>query len=129
MLIQFLLPNFEFSDDRGSLVQLAREGYRQINVVSSKAGVFRGGHYHALNQEVFYVISGRFTLVVLKEGIEETYEMKTGDFFAVPPFVVHSFTYLEDTLLLGLYDRGVELPDGSKDIISWEETGSYERKL
>ncbi len=124
MLIQFIQPDFSFEDGRGSLVQLVRDGYKQINVVSSKAGVFRGGHYHALNQEVFYVITGRFSLLVSEGGKEETYEMKTGDFFAVPPFVVHSFTYLEDTLLLGLYDRGVELPDGRKDIISWEENKS-----
>ena len=42
MLIEYLNPDFTFTDDRGSLTHLAREGYRQINVVSSNAGVFQG---------------------------------------------------------------------------------------
>ena len=121
MLIEYLNPDFTFTDDRGSLTQLAREGYRQINVVSSTAGVFRGGHYHALNRESFFVVSGSFELAVSKDGEKEWYTMKTGDFFAVPPMVCHSFTYLEDTVLVGLYDRGVELSDGNKDIIASEE--------
>lgn len=120
MLIQFIEPDFKFTDERGSLVQLAREGYSQINVVSSKAGVFRGGHYHRLNRESFYVVSGRFELLVSGNGEQERYVMAAGDFFTVPPMVSHSFTYMEDTVLVGLYDRGVELPDGSKDIIASE---------
>jgi len=51
---------FTFNDDRGTLVQLVHEGYKQMNVVTSKKGVFRGGHYHKMNREVFYIISGHF---------------------------------------------------------------------
>ena len=120
MLLKFMTPDFSFSDERGSLTQLVREGYRQVNVIFSKAGVSRGGHYHALNHETFYVISGKFDLQVSKESVQEQYTLKSGDFFTVPPFVCHSFTYVEDTLLVGLYDRGVELPDGTKDIIASE---------
>ena len=116
MLIRFIKPDFRFDDERGSLTQLVREGYRQINVVSSRAGVVRGGHYHRENREAFYVISGSFRLCVSDGAQEEAYEMCQGDFFVVPPMVAHSFTYYEDTLLVGLYDVGVEHPDGSKDI-------------
>ena len=37
--------------------------------------------------------------------------------FLIEPEVMHSFIYLEDTTLIGFYDKGVELPDGTKDII------------
>lgn len=117
MLIDYLKPDFEFTDERGSLTQLVREGYSQINVVSSKAGVVRGGHYHVLNTEVFYVVSGTFALDVFLDGVREHYEMKQGDFFRVPPMTVHSFSYYEDTVLIGMYDRGVELENGKKDIV------------
>ena len=43
-MIKILKPDFVFEDERGSLVQLVREGYKQINVVVSKAGYERGRH-------------------------------------------------------------------------------------
>ena len=62
MLIEFLKADFCFDDERGNLVQLVREGWKQVNVIRSEAGVERGGHYHAQNSEAFYVISGSFEL-------------------------------------------------------------------
>ena len=118
MLIKVLEPNFTFSDDRGVLTQLVRTGYNQINVVESKAGVFRGNHYHKDNNEVFFVVSGAFSLIVEKENIQETYLFSAGDMFLVPPFVIHSFDYVEDTILVAMYDKGVENEDGTKDIYS-----------
>ena len=61
-MIKILKPDFVFEDERGSLVQLVRDGYKQINVVTSKAGVERGRHFHALNREGFYVVEGAFTV-------------------------------------------------------------------
>ena len=36
--------------------------------------------------------------------------------FLVPPYVMHSFKYKEDSLLVAMYDLGVEYEDGTKDI-------------
>lgn len=38
-MIEFIKPDFSFADERGALTQLCREGWKQINVTSSKAGV------------------------------------------------------------------------------------------
>ena len=116
MLIEFIKPDFSFDDERGSLRQLVSKGYTQFNIVTSKSGVIRGNHYHKENRELFYVISGSFALDVSKDGISEHYEMKEGDMFLVPPYVMHSFYYTEDTCLAGLDDLGVEHSDGTKDI-------------
>ena len=43
-MITFLRPDFSFSDERGFLVQLCREGWKQVNVSGSCAGTRRGGH-------------------------------------------------------------------------------------
>lgn len=118
MLIKIIEPDFKFKDERGDLVQLTRTGFKQFNYIFSKKDVIRGNHYHKKNNEAFYVISGKFTLNVKKDDIEETYTFKTGDMFLVPPFVIHSFIYLEDTLLNSMYDLGVENEDGTKDIYS-----------
>ena len=59
MLIERIEKDFEYVDDRGTLTQLVRKGYSQINIVTSKGGVFRGGHYHRLNTEAYYIIKGK----------------------------------------------------------------------
>lgn len=121
-MIKILRPDFVFEDERGSLVQLVREGYRQINVVTSKAGAARGGHYHALNKEGFYVVEGAFRVEAKLGDRKETFRFVKGDMFIIEPMVVHTFDYEEDSVLVAFYDRGVELPDGTKDIIA-EDNG------
>lgn len=119
MLLNILEPNFQFEDERGSLTQLVREGYSQVNVIRSVADSLRGGHYHKLNSEAFYIIYGMIELEAWKEGDgeKELYLFKTGDMFEIPANVVHSFLFKKETLLVSMYSKGVELQDGSKDII------------
>ncbi len=119
--IEFLKPDFSFSDDRGDLVQLVHDGYKQVNVSRTKAGVKRGGHYHKQTVEAFFVASGEVLLTLTKDGQTEQVTVKTGDFFYFPPYVAHSFDFVKDTTLVALYDKPVELPDGSKDIFKAEE--------
>ena len=95
-LVTFLKPDFSFADERGSLVQLAHSGWKQINVLHTKAGVKRGGH----NEDLI---------------------VKSGDFFCFPPYVVHSLEFRADTTLVALYDTPVEQGDGTKDIFAAEE--------
>lgn len=118
MLIEFIKPDFEFADERGALTQLVHQGWNQVNYITSVAGAFRGNHYHKENVEAFYVISGGFKLVAesLNGKEHEEYNMKAGDFFTVKPFTNHSFDYTADTQLISFYDKGVEKPDGTKDI-------------
>lgn len=116
MLIQIIEPDFRFSDERGTLTQLVRAGYAQINVVKSNAGAFRGGHYHRRNIEVFYVVSGEFEFTATKDGEQEAQTFTADDMFLVPPWVVHGFDFKTDTVLIGMYDLGVENDDGTKDI-------------
>ena len=117
-MIKIIKPDFVFEDERGTLTQLIHEGYNQINVVTSKAGVERGNHYHALNREGFYVVDGSFLLEAILNGKSESDQFKKGDMFIIEPNVMHRFVYLEDTVLVAFYDKGVELPDGTKDIIA-----------
>lgn len=117
-MIKIIKPDFVFEDERGTLVQLIHEGYNQINVVTSKAGVERGNHFHRLNREGFFVVEGAFLLEASLNGKTESYEFKKGDMFIIEPNVMHRFVYRENTTLVAFYDKGVELPDGTKDIIA-----------
>lgn len=115
-MIEILTPNFMFQDDRGALIQLVRDGFKQINIIESKASCQRGGHYHKLNNEAFYIIQGRFDLIVNKNGEVKSYQFSKGDMFLIPAYVQHNFLFQEDTILVSMYDKGVELEDGEKDI-------------
>jgi len=117
-MLEILKTDFEFSDDRGKLVQLVHDGYKQINVVRSNAGTFRGGHCHRFNKEAFYIIEGSLELTVKKDGLEEKYTFCAGDMFVIDAYVYHDFLYLKDTVLVGMYDNGVELENGEKDIVA-----------
>ena len=116
MLIQMLIPNFIFGDERGTLVQLVRDGYSQVNIIRSKAGYKRGGHYHKLNNEAFYLIEGALDLVVRKKGRVESYSFCSEDMFMIPAEVAHDFIFKKDTILVSMYDRGVEINELEKDI-------------
>ncbi len=120
MLYKMIQPDFTFEDARGTLKQLVHEGFNQINYVYSVADSFRGGHYHKENVECFYVIQGKFEILLELDGRKETHIFQTGDMFCVLPMVIHSFHYMEDTQLLGMYDIGIEHVDGTKDIYSAE---------
>lgn len=127
-MLNILKPDFIYGDERGLLIQLVREGYKQVNVIESVSGAERGNHYHKLNREVFFIIRGHVILDL--EDISETqnnqakrcktYEFMKGDMFEISPYVNHRFTFLENTILVSMYDKGVELNDGKKDIYQLE---------
>ena len=118
-LIKIITPNFQYEDLRGRLVQLVRTGYCQVNIIESVAGATRGGHYHIQNREAFYVIGGKLKLTVwhLNVGTQkEEYEFSENAMFEIEPYTIHSFEFIEPTMLVSMYSMGVELADGTKDI-------------
>lgn len=117
-LLDLLKIDFSHCDERGSLLQLVHKGYNQVNVITSNAGVIRGGHYHKINKEAFFVISGKLCLKLELDGNTEEYQFVSGDFFRINENVVHEFYFEEDTLLVSMYSKGVELEDGRKDMYS-----------
>lgn len=118
-LIERIEADFEHRDGRGTLTQLARRGYSQVNVVTSKGGTFRGGHYHRLNTEAYYMVKGRCRVTARRGDEEESAIFQEGDFFRIGPYVTHDFAYMEDSILVTMYSLGVEMEDGTMD--------SYER--
>jgi quercetin dioxygenase-like cupin family protein len=117
--IQFIDPEFIHEDGRGLLAQISsNRKWSQVNYIKSDIGAIRGNHYHQLNRELFYVIDGRFTITLEKDNDKLIYDIVAGDMFIVEPFVRHSFEYLEKTMLITMYDKGVQLENGKMDIIT-----------
>lgn len=118
-LIEIKKTDFEFEDERGLICQICHGDIAQVNYVFSKKGAVRGRfHYHKAAKEQFYVISGKLKLEVFLGDTREEYVFGTGEVFLIPPLVRHNFIYLEDTLLVSMYDKCVENDAGTKDIYS-----------
>ena len=116
-LIERMTPDFSFPDERGLLVQIAHDNFRQVNAVFTKQGAVRGNfHYHKETDEVFFVLSGRVRVTAGKDGRTQEAVFGAGEMFRIGAWVRHSFAYLEDTSLVVLYSVPVERADGTKDI-------------
>lgn len=119
-MIDYEKLDFEYKDDRGCLYQLCHDGYKQVNISETKAGVLRGGHFHKNNTEVFYIIKGEIH-ITLEDNKTKDFVAKDNDFFSIKPGVVHTFEFIKDTLMVILYDKGIEEAEGKKDIYPKEE--------
>lgn len=115
-LIELRKVDFCFEDKRGFLTQLVHEGFNQVNVLYTKKGEIRGKHYHKISVEVFYIVNGSVEVEASKENCTEKYVFNKGDFFQIKPHVIHSMFFLEDCLMVQMYDRCIEKYDGTKDI-------------
>ena len=119
-MLKILKPDFVFEDERGGLIQLVHDGFKQFNVINSKQGAIRGGHYHKGNEELFFIIKGKVRLFLKYKEFQEEYIFEDNDMFLIEKEVIHDFEFLKDTLLVSMYNKGVELENGMKDIIKDE---------
>jgi|UPI000363FF17 quercetin dioxygenase-like cupin family protein len=108
--------DFSFEDERGYLKQISHENYGQVNVLFTKRGVKRGNHYHKVSTEYFFVISGSVNITVKQGEVIETEVFTSGDFFEISPNIIHSMDFIEDCIMVAMYDKCVEKSDGTKDI-------------
>lgn len=115
-MIKRIKADFSFVDNRGELTQLVHGGYQQVNVLFTRKGVERGGHYHKQSTECFFVVNGSVTVSCSYKGKTKLETFCKDDFFQITPFVIHSMYFPEDCILVAMYDKCVELEDGSRDI-------------
>ncbi len=130
--------DFNFKDDRGELTQLVHNGFEQFNILESNKGVMRGGHFHKVSTEAFFVVRGSVEVgYYMLDGApdsecgedapkgrenEKKITFSQGDFFEVTPYTVHSMYFPEDCIMAQMYSICVEAPDGSKDIYQDSES-------
>lgn len=121
MLVNILAPEFDLENEKGRLTQLVSGGWNQYNVITSLEGCVRGNHYHKINKEAFYIIKGKIHLILEMDGKKEDYIFKEQDMFMILPYQNHIFEYLEETILVSMYDIGVEMDGGKMDIYTLDE--------
>lgn len=120
-MLEKLKPDFFYEDQRGTLTQLVHDGWKQINVITSKKGEIRGNHYHKLNKERFFIVSGKVKVLLEKDNEKEESVFCANDMFEILPMYVHTLECIEDTIFISMYDKGVDSKAGKRDIYVKQE--------
>ena len=99
-------PVFEFRDRKGILREvIRRDNWRQMNEAIRYKGQSSGHHYHKVDEELFYVLSGKIQVEIINIKTKEKTKFTAGptEGFIVEPYEVHSFFYIEDTVLIAMH--------------------------
>lgn len=78
----------------------------RMNVWYFEPGDGIGYHAHTTQEEIYYVVRGRFSVKIGRSGQTEIIEVGPGSFYAAPPGVGHGHRYLGD-------DRGMIVAIGA----------------
>lgn len=98
-MLTFVARYFIHTDDRGSIQGLINTGnWREMNLITSDAGVVRGNHYHRKIRELFIILDGEIEIrtQAIKRGrlagapVVQT--VQAGDVFWIEPMTNHIFT-------------------------------------
>lgn len=100
-----------FEDERGSLKKVFKKNFIDIDsqveeayVLYSHKGSVRGNHYHKINTECFFIISGTAKVAIknIKTGYYDEMEIDYKDnvLIIIPPFIVHAFKNETDKELI-----------------------------
>ena len=129
-MISVIPRYFEHGDARGSIAGLINTGvWREINLISSDAGVTRGGHYHKNTEECFAILSGQVRVLLEKrdehgEWLREEHLFTAGDVFIVHPWVVHTFVVTEKSQWINMLSTPID--QNQPDFYKYSNEGSHE---
>mgnify|MGYP001558961442 CR=1 FL=1 len=102
----------EHSDGRGEIYSIELPGNREIMLLHSVGGVFRGGHSHTVD-EIVGLLSGRMRYHKRYLGVETQRIMEAGDLSYNRGGEIHMGEFLEDSWV-------VEAKFGEKG--TWQQT-------
>ena len=96
-------------EDRGELALIADgQPFKHLGYFSLNPGDnhFRGGHYHKVKTEHFYVISGELevSLVDLETDEKATIRLRSGHRVEIRPMCAHRFRAVEHAQVIEYYD-------------------------
>lgn len=121
------LRHFEAAqrDERGWILNVLETEIKHVSVIFSKKGAVRGNHFHKVDTQYLYVVSGGFesrsTDVIT--GQTRVITAVPGDLVKTPPKVAHTETFIEDTVLVAMYTTPREAIDFS-DTFKYPEEAS-----
>ncbi len=103
------------TDERGSIQGLINKGsWKELNLISSDAGVVRGNHYHKKMRELFIIIEGEIEIQTqnVKDGHlvgnKSVHHVKDGDVFCIEPMTNHIFIPYKDSKWINALSETVD---------------------
>jgi dTDP-4-dehydrorhamnose 3,5-epimerase-like enzyme len=109
------MPERRLIQDRGELALIVDGSpIRHLAYFSLIPGpYFRGGHYHRVKAEFFYVIKGRARLLThdLDTGEKAAHLLVAGNKVKVFPGLAHRFVAEEETQVIEYYDAVYDVQD------------------
>ena len=114
-MLKVIKRYFMHKDKRGTLEGLINFGeWKEINLISSLAGIERGKHYHKETLELFIILEGKINVILEKikdgklVGSKTERIVKEGDVFLIDPFVNHTFRVLDEVICVDNFDTGAK---------------------
>jgi dTDP-4-dehydrorhamnose 3,5-epimerase-like enzyme len=95
-------PMTAHRDDRGEITDLlVGERVDAVTLITSRAGVVRGNHYHRETVQWLYLLHGKVRVVARRESDpEQTLEIQPGQLVRHDVMEAHSILALEDSSFL-----------------------------
>ena len=114
--VEFLEKYVIHEDSRGGFLGIINKyTWGELNYIHTRAGVERGNHYHRYTKELFYILSGEIEVHVknIVTHEEHQFRAKPHMVFIIDPYVVHTFTTIEDSTWLNMLSHRIdeEKPD------------------
>ncbi len=114
--MEFLEKYVIHEDGRGGFLGIVNKyTWGEVNYIHTRAGVERGNHYHRYTKELFYILSGEIQIDVKNIVTQEEHHFRAKPHmaFIIDPYVVHTFTTIEDSTWLNMLSHRMdeERPD------------------
>lgn len=114
-MLKVIKRYFIHEDKRGTLEGLVNfEEWKEINLISSLAGVERGNHYHKETLELFIILEGEINVILEKVkdgkliGNKTERIVKGGDVFLIDPFINHTFRVLDKAKWINVLSKKID---------------------
>lgn len=108
--MKLLTPYMINKDSRGMFTGIINSGtWEEINIIETDEGCIRGGHYHKLTLELFYILSGEIEVEVSREDkAKEVHLVREGAIFLIEPFEIHTFRCLTKCKWLNVLSKKMD---------------------
>lgn len=115
---------FQYDHDELSKISTDIRGLRSYKVSSIKSGQIGANEWHRIRQELVFCLEGQFTWTCEDlVGHKQTYDLRPGIGYWVPPYILHSYCSEKDGGHLIIVANTLFDPDNpdTHDIYSIEE--------
>ena len=115
-------------DPRGAITNLFEGRIEHIALITSKKGSIRGNHYHKLDHQYIYLLSGAFeshSCDVPNPKKKQVLQVKSGDIVDTPPLTAHAQKFTQDSVFLALTTRQREKGKYEEDTIAFPVIEGY----